>query len=299
MAEFNRAILLFNPKYYKQADHCWGELAESTVGSPAVYKHTKPGLNTNIGYLAEEIGIKEGDAIMVIGGDGTFNPIAGAMCMLGIPNTFITPIGGGNANDIRRALHGRKYQPPSQLLKESKVIPASMLECTITDGNGFPSTHLAASYCGWGLTGRAAEYINSNTYQEGHRLTRDAKMLWGIISNREPLLFTPDGGLLRDASSLVFAKGPCMAKYGRLPIKYEDNSFISMQTGASVGAIAVGASRLVAGKPECSYRHEPLSFNLHTSTIAQFDGEHLIAPGQSQITIGLTTNTYNLAATNV
>ena len=299
MAEFDRTVLLFNPKYHKQAEQCRDELAGSKIGGPAIYRHTKPGLNTNIGYLAEEIGVRQGDAIMVIGGDGTFSPIAGALCTLGIPDAFVTPIGGGNANDIRRALHGRKHLPPSRLLKESRLLQASMLECTITDGDGESSAHLAASYCGWGLTGKAAEYINSRAYQRGNRLVRDAKMLWKIIANREPLFFTTGNGQPQEASSLIFARGPCMAKHGRMPTRYEDASFVSIQTGASVGSIALGASKLVVGKPVCDYHEGSFSFNLHTSTIAQFDGEHLIAPGQSQITVGLTANTYNLAATNV
>ncbi|HUC89970.1 MAG TPA: diacylglycerol kinase family protein [Patescibacteria group bacterium] len=296
-----RVVLLYHPKYNDQAEFCRQEFLSSGIGEPAVDLPTRDGgVETNIELLQKVVKLEEGDAVAVVGGDGTFRSIAGGLSRLAVANTFVTSLRGGHANDVRRALHGGKPVLPSKILKESVAVPSSMLECVIEYDNGLVTTHLATSYCGWEITGRAARRLyNMHSLKGRQSKIEDIKTLWQVIKSHRSFLYTPTDGSLAESGSLIFGNGPRMSRYGRLPIEYWDESYVSIETGASLGALALGAARVAAGRARCTYHTKPFGFECHTSTVAQFDGEPVAVPSHSKITVALSSDKYYLGTTRL
>lgn len=298
-----RAVVLHNPPGKNLAEKCEEELRDSGVAKYVVRHCTVPGgLEPNTELLKDKVKLEEGEAVLTVCGDGTYKDLAGGMAKLAVANSFITAVDGGSACDVRRAQHGLRRLPPSQILKHCVVVPAHMLECTVETPSGDTTTYLAASYSGWCRTGSAAREINikKDSLHSKRSLAADIKIGWQTLTSTETFWFQPEGYDATESSSLLFVKGHAMAKYLWTPVEYWENRFLVAQTAPGRLNAAADFARLATNTLQGEYRAaEPYSFMTGSQVIVNFDGDDHHIPSLSQVTIGLTKETYNLGTTRL
>ena len=301
--DVRQILLISHPRYqaeaeaYKEALDGWMDVR---------LEESKPeGWEPNAEHIGKLIGQDMGVAIGVIGGDGTFNDIATGLIRNAelAKRASITPVCGGNAYDVRRGVHGRWPMSPRKLFSRGiRGVEVHGLEFTIEDEAGeVTASEIAISYGGIGESALASGRVNSDKYQNGRRLIRDAKIVGGtLLSNYELSIQSGDENpkLLR---TIEFNKGPAEAKLGVIPVQYRDPEYHINHVEARFAAGCRSMAGLLIGHGGGYNTSEPYQFTVESTADnrpAPFHMDGDVYPGGiaigSAVTVGLTENTYTL-----
>lgn len=175
--------------------------------------------------------IQDGDYIGVAGGDGTMNL---AMHTL-VDNRLTNPVFSlwwGNGNDFGHALLGRPQNELGDLIQQAEAVPIYPIEAQVTnEAQHVDELRLAASYAGIGFSAIVAEHLNTESHRkrpgyhkaplriayEGLKILQCAQK-----SNTFTVRMGGEEGEDIDMVDWLFANGPRIAKFGRLPVQYEE-----------------------------------------------------------------------------
>lgn len=241
--------------------------------------------------------LQEGDALSVAGGDGT-NKVAIEATLNGVLTGRIEqpipilPLGLGNGNDMTWVINGKPGEiSPTEMLARGRQVGIFPIQTVITHPDGQKEEHLSASYAGIGAVAHIAALLNRDSYRNrpgyNNRIVRTAYEGLTIASRMMKLTverpFILDFNESYDQQTIALfgfnlINGPRIAKYGRVPVTYEDpRIFFNVITGHTLPHTSEWLARLALGKlPEeyIDHRDPPVSFTLMTNnTWAHFDAE--------------------------
>jgi diacylglycerol kinase family enzyme len=121
---------------------------------------TSPRLEENAYDLAGKI--KEGDGLIVVGGDGQLRTAAEAAKLADIKDVVIVPVRAGNSCDGARTFHNKKDVLRGNrlvdLLQRGMPVPVNTLDIVV---NGQPYG-TAVNYAGIGMTAYSGEAVNGD-----------------------------------------------------------------------------------------------------------------------------------------
>jgi hypothetical protein len=291
--EIERIVLVHHPAAKELALDCESELCTSRLGREVILRTSEADIATNAAMLGDTL--QPGDAVGVVAGDGTFRNIAAA-----VGDTPVTSVAGGNARDIGRALHGKKELPPSQIFSRSVAVSAFALDCLITAGDE-TTAYRAISYIGCGKSANASDFINSAAYRDdARRRRRDVRVGLQTLNSGYTFPLVDHTGRERKLSDLTIAKGPCMAKYGKLPmVRHWDPHYRVVPVAGNRPAAYIAASRLMLGIPGGNNRPDEFCFTLPEDTLMHFDGDVIPVLGGSEVSIELAPKPYMLLTTRL
>lgn len=302
-----RLIVVHNPSNAQLAEQCVDELQASTdlaragIGKIEKWETVKGGHQPNADELIWN-GLRAGDAIAMVSGDGTFRTIAGALALrpeiaaLGVP---VTSLKGGNANDVRKSFHGRQMAAPSMTILSSWALTASLMDCSITYDNGHETSTYAASYIGFGRTAEAAIRLEED--RERHRkpgIIQDIDIAGGALLSDHRFTVTMDGRVRRRGDVIV-SHSPHMAKRAQFPsVRHWGDTVRVTPVGPGFVRATWAGIRLLRGRAKGYDTTAPIVFDTgDTDALVQFDGEPGNAlPPQTHIEISTGRHTYTVLA---
>jgi hypothetical protein len=276
--------------------------------SVEVISTVEGGREANAKQLKEVL--KPGDAMSVVGGEGTYRDLAGALLLPTFDDlrqeVYVTSMNeGGTACDIGTALHGRDKHPLALFGPGMRAVAAYSLLCSITQPDGDIIQHHAMSYIGNGKSAEATAKVNSDKYIKGKPGLRDVGIVAGVLASKYSFDIVDREGMEAAPpeaswSDLTVAKGPRMAKHARFPIHHWENAMWCTPVPAGHGPTLRTAVALPFGRADGFSHTAPLAFTAATSILTHFDGEPpvVIQPG-SQVEIGLAPEPYNVLTTQL
>jgi hypothetical protein len=294
-SEIQRAVLV--PNHTKRsgqlAEQCQDNIQER-LGIPTLIQPTiAGGLEANTELFSAVL--EPSDIVGGIFGDGTARDV-----LLAIGETPFISLAGGNARDIGRATHRFHNASPSWLIKHSRLTQGYALGCDITLPDGTTTQAHAISYIGAGETARQSGFLDTDEYRQATKGIRDLRVALSSLGSHYAFDILDDDGEERRLSDITFAKGSRMAKIGRFPIHHWDPEFRITPTECSLETQMATAIGLLAGRAAGVNQADPYTFCTLSDTLMHFDGEPPIGvPAQSQVTVGLSGQTYNLLTTRI
>lgn len=239
----------------------------------------------------------EHSLLCIAGGDGTINMVLDIL--LREPSlseaarrTPILPLWGGNANDLAFMLNG----PPTRgtfkaLFAKGKVVAVHPLLCTL-ERKGIVKTHLAACYASFGASGFAMQElertIRSRSPMRQPAVTRFGQELVEVsrLLLRAPTFTVSESNKDKVIFERVFLNGSRFAKIAAVPLKLTDQRFHrTTAEHKSIFTLLFRIAELVrdrAGRRmAATYDH----FTIRDRVWAQFDGEVLSIPANTEVTI--------------
>jgi hypothetical protein len=297
---YERAVIINNPSGEEKAEDIAEELSESgVVESIMRLRSLAGGIEPNAELLANNL--EPGDVICTVCGDGTFGTIVSAVRSAEVAESGnglvpICPIDGGNANDVRRAMHGRRKRAPSWILRNGIEVPAYTVERTVKYEDETTRDE-AVSYFGYGKTAEASRHLASPEYRLGRFVVRDIKLALATLFGDGSFEMQDEDGEARYLGDITVAKGATMAKVGRFGVRHYEQRMIVAETGRSWLAGTIGAAAIIAGMPYGKSRTE-YGFRALTSVLAHRDGEppEVILPG-SEVSMAVSDDPYTLVTT--
>lgn len=265
--------------------------------------HTQPPWEAdNAELLASEL--REGDIVVVLGGDGTTNAAANGIIKAEQQNVKMVSASCGNADDISQSLYGEGFFGNEanifQVLEHGEQRPLS----TIRVDQGGTTRH-ALGYFGLGLTGMSAERMNI----PGYRRMKEGMWPWatrltdaGIVA---PLLlprakngfrYSMNGDIPVARRELLISNVNRFAREFRIDVDPWANEAVVNE---------FTPERFLSGILGRLYREQlrgegligtPLTeriVELHSDTALQYDGEPVRAPAGTVLGISTAPNTIN------
>jgi hypothetical protein len=300
--EVARYVVVYSPTYEKVAEDCEEELQGARLGVPIVRIPTKAG-----GYIpngeALNTMLEPGDAVGVIGGDGTYGDVAGGLVIPGLiraaQDVAVTSLNGGRARDIGKAQHRHPHDAPSKLFKGSKAVEGFALKTVARTGNE-TITGIAMSYNGWGKSAIASAKMALPGFKDGTPAIEDLKIGLYALYGKDYLQIIDQDGERRELGDLTFAKGSRMAKIGRLPVEHWHEEFLVSPVKRGLVAAHIASAGLLVGHPVGFSREDDYHFTTMTDTWTHFDGDPPVRiPGGTDVTVGLADQSYTLLTTRL
>lgn len=300
-ATYDRIVLLHNPWNEAIARRCQDELTEWTPAKIAMLGTAAGGYEPNGELLQNQL--EEGDALAVVGGDGTFRLAIGSLMLPGMEDLgkriSVTSLNqGGNACDIGRTLHGRWRKRPSQIFnRDLQAVTAYLMDCTIENETGI-ATYQAVSYLGIGKSANQTDRLNNDVYKKGRKIIRDASVVMdACLSDFTFDITTPDEQI-STFGDISYAKAPCMAKLVRHQVEIWDPEIRVTPTGKGRLASIRAVGTMLAGKAPGFSTTQPSRFTTKSPVRVHFDGDPSISiPPESLVTIACAPKTYTALTT--
>lgn len=290
--DIQRVVLVHHPNAKALGEDCESELRMSGMNWPVMLLPSQPNEQENAEMFGEVL--EPGDAVGVVGGDGTYRIVAGTT-----GKHPVTSVAGGTVRDIGNALHGAKDLAPSYIFGASVAVSAFGLDCSITTA-GQTTVYRTKSYLGAGKSANASATANTDEYRRDPRLRRrEVDLSLGILKSDYTFLIVDSSGQERRLSDLTVAKGSRMARYGKLPVKHWEAQFRTMPVAGNRAAGCLAAARLMLGFPGGKNWTEKFKFMLPNDTLMHFDGDSITVPGGSDISVSLTPEPYTVLTTRL
>lgn len=289
--QFDRVVVLANPAC-TQVDRAHSLLstlkASEFVGDRRIHVTTEPDPSATKDKLAETI--REGDVVVVAGGDKTVGDAAEVLLERKIP---LLPIWAGNANDTARMLNGKpRRHGLLEIIQHGNVVPLYPIQRQTLLPDGSSRTQTAVNYVGLGLSGlisgRVNEpgYRNSDSYHRAGYRRRKENMI-GVSSALSRPEFelawrpeTPERFCERGDSDVLLdlsvAAGDRMGKRGGvIPVQLAERRLFvaSIESGWAHMAIGIGRMALRQTAGQHLEPGEVLSFQLSTEGWSHTDGD--------------------------
>jgi len=298
--EMARAVVIYSPAYAHLLDACVEDLQGSPFGKDLLSLQTVAGgWEANVGQLADHL--QPGDVLAVIGGEGTFGDVAGALISKEIGDVGsevgITSIDGGGGHDIRRATHRAWPRSPSWRLAHSRVHKAWALNVTLQHADGEPAQHQAFSYAGLGRSAEQTPVVAGSEYKNDLPVWRDFKIAMGILASKTNFKIEDNQGTSGWLAELDIVKGGRMGKASRWPIRHQDEAFLVKTTPDHTPTVLLTAAQLLTNTVTGYRRATDYGFVVQTPTQMHVDGEPPIElAAQTTVRVGLSDRNYNLLA---
>ena len=258
--------------------------------------------------------LEESDLVMFVGGDGTFNRgvhiLASNHLSEKARQVPIWSIGGGNADDGYIAGHTEIYRRhPERVLHGGRIVDVHPIRFDVLEpGDDIEKSYWAAFYATMGMTALAAseEYLNNRRYRR--HLGRFA--LGRLIG--EPMIVTRalvkagvnnvvQDGVERYFYEEIFANSDRMAKHFHFPTDLTSESvFHMMIEDKTIGSILPPVWQGKRGRLAGDYLKpgEAMSFDSRQDVYAQFDGESIIIPSGSGVSVSINEEPIKVVVTN-
>jgi len=299
---FKRVVVLYNPKStrVKQFDYAIGELISSGVCPNFKIIETDPDSQVNIVTLVETL--KEGDALVVWGGDGTGNDAANALLDeeiidLKIPLLYLW---GGNGIDKARQTNGHLSRlAPSEALRYGNIEPINPLLFSYGE-----ERRIATAYGGLGTIAELTKRLNDKEYRSkpfhefaAVRLLREARVLQKYYPDLEEFVIEDDEGehILHE---LIFTNGSRIAKFGRFMLRLNEprffktalekkEKFVKGHPKIDHVHVATWLARLMTATSKGEYveSDDGYEFVTRTFTKIHFDGEYDELPAGTKVRV--------------
>jgi len=300
--EVARYVVAYSPAYEKIAEDCEEELRGARLGVPILRILTQPGGHIPNGEALDTI-LEPGDALGVIGGDGTYGDVAGGLVVPGLiraaPDVVVTSLNGGRARDIGKALHRHPHDAPSKLFAGSKAVEGFALKTVVLTGDE-TITGISMSYNGWGKSAIASARMALPEFKTGNPTIEDMKIGLYALYGKDHFRIVDDSGERRDLGDLTFAKGSRMAKLGRIPTEHWQEDFFVSPVNRGLVAAHVASAGLLSGHPVGNHRKDDYHFTTMTDTWTHFDGDPpVLIPVGSDVTVGLADQSYTMLTTRL
>lgn len=313
---YERAVVLVNPNSTRAksplARQQTSDIRETFGSSRYVEIQTTGELDRDKETISSTL--QSGDVLSIGGGDGAThiaiqalasdilsNPEGTALEEGSVP---IFSLGLGNGNDFAWAMNGEPGKiSPTEIIARGERVAIFPIQTQIKNPDGEVNTRLSASYTGLGIVATVAEALSCEKHRlrwgYNIRLLRTAYEGLTIahkmhqLTKMEPFTIamdTDDGVEPISLFGLNFNNGPLMAKYGQLPIDYEDpRIFVSPIIKNRLTDTSTWLLRLATGTLPEEYREpdeQPLAFTLKDDTFMHFDAEAMPAAAGTHFTIG-------------
>jgi hypothetical protein len=326
MIYFSRIVLVINPQSTNiqriaiRAQELTNLFPDQTIGTvetslrPAQFARQ---LRTALGSRADpsdQVGLT---LIAIGGGDGTVNMVLNVLLGLrpkiNLAKTPLLPLWGGNANDLASMLNGRlsgrvklrsvvEYGQAVAVypFRVTLTSPASVASASTTTKPASSTTlvksprkitvRYAACYASFGAIAYAADQL-AKPHPPRRLLSKSTagKLVDEMIRAWQAVLDAPTYDAEQDGQRLkifehVFANGSRMAKVDRLPVRLNERVFYRA-TGSDHHPLFF-MLRLIRGKKVGEVTDRPARFTLKERAWAQFDGEVVVLPANTTVTIG-------------
>ncbi|MCL4357735.1 hypothetical protein M1512_02470 [Patescibacteria group bacterium] len=270
----------------------------------------KPEVNDAlIGTLLEHFNL-----LIMVSGDGTFNQVVRKIVANGLSEeakrTPILAIGGGNANDGVRAKHTKRHlHYPKKIIEDGRVVPTYPIRCDINLPDGRHEIHSAAFYASVGATALAASehYLNNSNYRNsllgktrlGRVVSEPLLVASALIKARNGLI--EEHGDEHSMYNLLVANSGLMAKHLRFPTKLTESTLIAdMIPDKRLLNLISAAIGYWQGTRPCQTIAPgvPLEFTLKSDMYAQFDGEPVPIPANTQARFSIHDEPIMVVVTN-
>jgi hypothetical protein len=296
-----RTVVAVNPKATKAsklAPQVVDDLSEAFGRANVVVEETVSGrLKDNQEHFGSIL--RPGDVVVAVTGDGGFRLIGAVLLhpdMAGARDSIaLTTVGGGEASDMSKTLHGKWLPQPSRLVQEGELHASRPLRFTIE-----PNSVPAFSYIGVGKSAEGARTVNSPEYRDKPRWRREPALLGQLMASRTA--FRPEfidrhpdeyPEVLSELSVII---GSNMAKYGHINVvPWEPMAWVMAVEPGKLHT-AAGLARLAVGKPIGNYDSRPVAFTANRSVPAHCDGETFFVPDRSIVIIDRYPTPVNLLA---
>jgi diacylglycerol kinase family enzyme len=268
--------------------------------------------NRNITQAIIGESLENSDLVIPVSGDGGSNLVVHTIATNDklskkARQTPVWYFGGGNANDGQKSQHTKYNQlNPENVIKDGRIVEAYPLRFDITT-NGEKTTRIAALYGALGAIAVAASDLDNpkhrnrllNRYKPG-RCISELYVTAKAIKRAEMNEVEKDGETKR-FFSIIFANSHIMGKYMRFPTKLTKREiFVTEIADNKLSHVAYSALRGFRGTSEGNMLDEDSAYNLHTThdLYAQFDGEAIIIPPDSDISISIHPTPLYIVVTN-
>lgn len=316
LALFDRYIVIHNPvsaDAYKTAERL-RELRRLRSKGKVFILDTLPGGNKANGHLLRQHADKLGERTLlcVAGGDGTVSMVIDAL--LHEPGftaeqrrTPIAPLWCGNANDLAYILSGRPTsRPVHKLLKKGSIIAVRPMECRLVYANGRHATFTAACYASFGATAFATREMQSTLRSKSpirrFGLSRFGQeffaAMWALM--RAPTFKVTENGQTRVIFERTHLNGSRFAKVIGLPLSLTDSKFHRATIEHKhLVAIFMHIIGLVSDRNLSKKTITRDVFTVHDPIWAQFDGEAVHIPADTEIRISIAQKPFYALSTRL
>ncbi|HSX36245.1 MAG TPA: diacylglycerol kinase family protein [Patescibacteria group bacterium] len=279
-------------------------LYKDTPQQLTVIKTVSAAIAPNRDLLQATLQDPEHEALIVLGGDGTWNLVCAALIdppmSASARKVLLIKFPGGNADDNFRSLHARRwYRDPLSILGHPAAARQviSLHPFTFTEShNGRQQTHVAMGYVSLGVTGQGAKMLNDNR----HRARKEhlptmfnlaRAMMWAAPSMLSfPPRFTIqlEGGKVQQVAEMQIVNGPIMGANGKYPVLLSDDLLhVGIVKPNDPLTVLFTALRMYLHIPPGARTPKPIHFSILSKdpVAAQVDGDYFTAAGNSAITI--------------
>ncbi|HEY8998748.1 MAG TPA: diacylglycerol kinase family protein [Candidatus Saccharimonadales bacterium] len=242
----------------------------------------------------------------VVAGDGTFNMVATILMNISSEarQTAMAPLWGGNANDLAHMLNGRAPRSLTRLLAEAQTVNVRPLECTLTLPSGEKETRLAICYASFGASAAAARRLGEviRTDHPSHvvpgvRFVREMGSVWRTMQHSQRFTVTDEGGASRPLFEGAFFNGSRIAKVNGLPLRLAEEHFLGVTVEKrSMASLLLHIARVTRRYNAPKFQKAHAAFLVKEGVTAQFDGETVAIPADTNVEIALAQTPLRLLA---
>lgn len=245
----------------------------------------------------------------IAGGDGTNNLVVDTLLRSSAVSeaarhVVILPLWAGNANDLAHMANGNPPNSIETIIQNGTVSSIYPLAVT-TRHAGKTATKLAICYVSLGASAYVSARISQPSYRRkriyrlpgGRNLTDMANVTRAFIG--AATFESSMNGTRRRIYDLVIINGPRMAKVSRVPVKLTDKNFYEMLVVRKHPLILSYFMQVIKGITVERRTHTERMLSVNESTWAQFDGEPLQIPGQTDVTIQSYDQAFYLLSTKL
>lgn len=323
--EFDRLVVAENPRasHYRRISREVARLQRSHPDFGIERIPTSANMNETHDTIMDTV--RQGDVLVVIGGDGTVNQVGSVVTSQDFdrgdaPNTPFVPLRGGNANDIANMINGRASL--EEILRRGEMMELFPLEVTVTapeeqtrqdpfdDGVyvrralGYFSVHAAAEATrGLDNIKPQSDIIRWMLRHTGIQQAREVFAVLQPMAQAKPVIAIEDGYPPYALVDESFLRGDRIAKYGHPHADltkqifertrvYDQGyiaaltSMIKMQQGKLEGEKTDSVTQLLYGRDG-----KPI--------LTQYDGEVIEIPSGSTVNVGIAARGYHTLTTKL
>lgn|GEM_PF-5645736 len=230
--------------------------------------------------------LRRGDALCVIGGDGTVNTACNVLInpQIAAYNIPMAVAPAGNGNDFAKAFRNNRQHHLVDILAQGTPTPVHPIMCHYSNGEEY-NNRAAASHLGFGATALGAQYLNDSAYRRfmshlptATRLPIEGYKLTKALKEAQPFTIKdPETEGAHQIYERSVINGPRMAKLGHLPVALtEQRAVVTTLEQKSLLRTALWMGAVIGGMIKREYidQENPLEFTvLSDNALMHFDAE--------------------------
>ena len=308
---FKHIILIINPqssnihRVKKRADELarlFPEQAMTILETTVQPSQFAAKLHKTLAALAEPV------LLAIGGGDGTVNLVLNSLMDLSPDSDTaaiaLLPLWGGNANDFAYMLNGPSSRASlGSVVARGQPVAIHPFKIKISRPGRPGTTHYAASYASFGASAYTADRLAQPGKDKrlfgkstASKITSEVVRVFQAMVDA-PLFDAEQDGQRMKIFEQVFANGSRMAKVDRLPVKLNEKAFYrAVQSEKHPLYLLV---QFLRGKQIGQVSDKSVRFTIRERAWAQFDGEVMILPANTVVSVGLAKTPFYALSTKL